>query len=265
MRVVLDIGHGENTFPPSKGVYLSGHALSATNGVPFEEHSFNSRVGVLTREKLKNYDVEVLFTQGPNAPDVPLAERIRKVREWHSKEPIDLLVSIHANAHYVGSPANGFESFYWTGKEKGREFCRIWHSKMNAHTGLKDRGIKVSSPYGNNWYIVRNAPCTAVLLEHFFYTNYAELTKCREESAMNGFAEILASTIWEHLRLSLKETQPDKVRLSVVIDGEEREFEAVPINGRNFVSVRELAESLGYAVEWNPVTKKVIIMKGERV
>lgn len=259
-RIVIDIGHGRNTFPPSKGVYLTENGLSAVpTGKVFEEHDFNARLGVLAREKLKAYDVEVLFTQEPNADDVPLHERIRRVNAWHKEKPIDLLISIHANAHYIGSPARGYESYYWQGDEQGKHFCRLWHSHMKS-TGMVDRGIKISSNYKNSWYIIRKSPCTAVLLEHFFYTNYEELIKFTKADWVKVLADNLVDSIANYF--GLKRVAEEKDTLTVVINGVEKEMDFIVKDNRNFVSIREIAESLGGIVEWDNVNKKVMIMKG---
>lgn len=229
-RIVIDIGHGRNTFPPSKGVYLTENGLSdkPTNKV-FEEHDFNAGLGVLAREKLKAYDVEVLFTQEPNADDVPLAKRIEKVNAWHKEKPIELLISIHANAHYVNSPAGGFESYHWVRDEVGKAFCMRWNQLM-AQTGMTNRGVKVSSQYKNSWYIVRKSPCPAVLLEHFFYTNYAELVKFSSEEWIEKQADILAQTIAFRLNLRTKE-KPKKENKDKVSDWAEKDWEKAVADG----------------------------------
>lgn len=224
-RIVIDIGHGRNTFPPSKGVYLTENGLSAVQtDRAFEEHDFNARIGVLAREKLKAYDIEVLFTQEPNADDVPLTKRIEKVNAWHKEKPIDLLISIHANAHYVNSPAGGFESYHWVKDEVSKAFCMRWNQLM-AQTGMTNRGVKVSSQYKNSWYIVRKSPCPAVLLEHFFYTNYGELLKFSSEEWVEKQADILAQTIAFRLNLRTKENK-DKVS-----DWAEKDWQKAVVDG----------------------------------
>lgn len=214
-RIVIDIGHGQNTFPPSKGVYLTENGLSAvpTDKV-FEEHDFNSKLVVLTRGKLQGYNIEVLFTQEPFADEVPLANRVQKVNAWHKEKSIDLLISIHANAHYVNSPANGYESYYWQGDEFGKAFCKEWDMLM-SETGMNSRGVKVSSQYRNSWYIVRKSPCPAVLLEHFFYTNYRELMLYSEESRIDHMADILVKTIAKQLNFKTKENATKKPKEEV--------------------------------------------------
>ena len=258
-RIVLDIGHGQNTFPPSKGVYFDGESLT---GRPtskwFEEYDFNSKVAILAREKLKEYDIEVLFTQQPSADDVPLNARINMANKWHKEQAINLLVSIHANAHYPGSSAKGYESYYWQGDEAGEKFCGLWHRCMK-NTGMVDRGIKVSSNLKNAWYIIRKSPCTAVLLEHFFYTNYAELIKFTKPEWIEVLADNLVNAIIEYFKLSRNEEK--KNTLTVNINGIEKEMDFIAKDNRNFVSIREIAESLGAAVKWDNVNKKVLISK----
>jgi len=77
----IDIGHGENTYPPSKGV--SG----------FPEHEFNAAVGIELKKLLDHNNIPNFFTQQPNQLDTPLRQRSDLANTKKAK----LLVSIHAN------------------------------------------------------------------------------------------------------------------------------------------------------------------------
>ena len=59
----LDIGHGSNTFPPSKGIYKNGKA--------YPEHSFNAKLGMTIKKLLEQNGHTVILGQQPNKTDVP--------------------------------------------------------------------------------------------------------------------------------------------------------------------------------------------------
>lgn len=252
MIIAIDIGHGEDTYPPSKGVVKP-------NGEVFEEHWFNSAVVVKATELLKDYDVEVILTQQPRATDLSLQTRVYTLNGLHKMKPINFLVSVHANAHYPGSNANGYESYYWYNDTQGKTFCNLWNKNMRS-TGLRDRGVKVSSNYKNSWYIVKNTPCSAVLLEHFFYTNWEELEKCYTQEKIDEFAQILVDTLAITLKLE-KKKKSDKLPVRVL--WQEIELDYIVKDNKNYVPIRDIAEALGYKVDWDNIDKKVLIMKGE--
>ena len=97
------------------------------------------------------------------------------------------------------------------------------------------------------------------MFEHFFYINYAELIIFSKPEWIEVLADNLVNAIIEYFKLSRNEKK--KNTLTVNINGIEKEMDFIVKDNRNFVSIREIAESLGAAVEWDNVNKKVLISK----
>src|SRR5699024_3953476 len=93
----IDIGHGKNS-PPRGG----------RGGWTGDEHSFNSKVAVRTKALLEAMGHKVTFgVQSPNSNEVGLSPRTR----YFNNAKVDVLISIHANAH-SNTSVNGISAFY---------------------------------------------------------------------------------------------------------------------------------------------------------
>ncbi|MBM7598065.1 N-acetylmuramoyl-L-alanine amidase/peptidoglycan hydrolase-like protein with peptidoglycan-binding domain [Virgibacillus halotolerans] len=152
--VAVDIGHGSNTFPPSKGVYNGGKG--------YAEHSFNAKLGMRIKDILEANGVKVILGQQPNKADVPLTTRTN----LYNRENVDVVFSVHANA----GGGTGRCAFYWGTSNE---------SKKLAETVVKHIKAKGYSTHGNglhagergswtNLHINRETNMPAVLVEHGF-------------------------------------------------------------------------------------------------
>ena len=103
--MILNVGHGENTFPDtgSKGIAVDGKRQKK-----YAEHTFNAEVGKRVKKILDDHGVKYLLTQPFNGKDVPLSTRIAKANATNAK----LYLSIHANA---------------AGDKKAKGMCAFYH------------------------------------------------------------------------------------------------------------------------------------------
>ena len=93
----IDIGHGKNS--PARG---------GSKGWTGDEHSFNSKVAIRTKALLEAMGHKVTFgVQNPNSNEVGLSPRTN----YFNAQKVDVLVSIHANAH-SNTTVNGISAFY---------------------------------------------------------------------------------------------------------------------------------------------------------
>ncbi|MBS7428225.1 N-acetylmuramoyl-L-alanine amidase [Virgibacillus sp. 6R] len=155
--VAIDIGHGSNTFPPSKGVYK--------NGKGYAEHDFNSKLGVELDKLLKHNGFKTLMKQKPFSPDVGLTTRTN----YYNAKGVDLVYSLHAN--YNGSPdVNGRCVFYWHTANDAKKLANIIVDEITkAGYSTHGNGLHASKP--NSWtnlHICRETKMTAVLVENGF-------------------------------------------------------------------------------------------------
>ena len=158
--VLIDIGHGSNTYPASgKGVRV--------NGVGYAEHNFNSALGIELRKLLEQSGVRVLFGQEPYKRDVPLRTRTN----WYNRQRADLLVSLHANAGVAN--VQGRCAFYWHSSTAGRKLANLIIAEIRAK-GYTTHGNGLHASQLGSWtnlHMVREPKVPSVLVEHGFMTN----------------------------------------------------------------------------------------------
>ena len=194
-RVVFDIGHGIDTWPPNKGVYLP-------DGSSFAEHSFNSAVALKARELAEAHGFEVLFTQEPGQKDVPIGTRATWVNAEHKKAPISCLISFHANASASNTKASGWSAFHWYSSENGRRLAELWaaYAKKLLLIGPWSAG-SIWGCKPDTWYnfdIVRKPVVPCILVEHFFFTTLDELGKCNTAEYIDLCAEVAVRALCDY-------------------------------------------------------------------
>jgi N-acetylmuramoyl-L-alanine amidase len=193
-RVVFDIGHGSDTYPPSKGVGS------------FAEHSFNAAVAVAAKELAEYNGFEVLLPQQPNAKEVPLGTRSSWINTEHRKSPILCLLSFHANAENTGK-ASGHCVFYWGTSTNGKRLAQIWNRLAKESLPIPQFGQGIWASQRGDWtdfHILRETLPPAILMEHFFYTNSAELAKCNTPEFINLCAKVAVRAICEYAGVEYK-------------------------------------------------------------
>jgi N-acetylmuramoyl-L-alanine amidase len=158
--VALDIGHGKNTFPPSKGVYVNGRG--------YAEHDFNSRLGIEIEKHLKRNGIIVAKIQEPFANEVPLTTRT----DFYNRRGVDLVWSLHAN--YSGDKnAKGICAFYWHDHANSKKAAEFFVEELKK-AGFATHGNGLHASMTGSWtnlHIVRETKMTAVLTENDFMSN----------------------------------------------------------------------------------------------
>ncbi len=203
MRVVFDIGHGSNTWPPSKGVRLP-------DGTEFAEHNFNSAVALKAKALAEKQGIEVLLTQQPYSPEVKLGTRCDWVNAEHRKKPIDCLVSFHANAS-DNSKASGWGVFHWHTSAKGKRLAELWAKYAKELLPIKPWGTGIWQCVPDTWSnfdIVRKPVMPCILIEHFFFTSFDELRKCNTPRFIGLAAEVTVRALCEYAGIEYKPEDP---------------------------------------------------------
>ena len=157
----IDIGHGKNS--PARG---------GSRGWTGDEHSFNSKVAVRTKALLEAMGHKVTFgVQNPNANEVGLSPRT----SYFNGQKVDVLVSIHANAH-SNTSVNGISAFYDSyGRGRDSASLKLAKSIMNEY---RKQGQVIWSTgelgsYRGNWtdfHMNRESTMPSVLMELGFMT-----------------------------------------------------------------------------------------------
>ncbi|SKC68477.1 N-acetylmuramoyl-L-alanine amidase [Maledivibacter halophilus] len=158
MKIAIDVGHGIDTYPPSKGIG------------DFAEFSFNNEVGKLAKEILEHNGFEVYLSQPFDSKEVPLKIRSSNI----NKEKCDIGFSIHADAASDEDVA-GHHAFYWHTSPKGKVLALKWLKYADETLPNKSRGIRACIPRTwTDFHIVRRTNCPFILMEHGYFTNKHE-------------------------------------------------------------------------------------------
>ena len=172
--VILDAGHGIDT-PGKRSPIWS-------NNTQLFEWKFNRDVVdyIIQYLQVANISYVKLVEE---TQDISLKERVDRInsifKEYKDKYKI-YLVSIHGNAADNAPTANGIEVFTSIGETKSDTIAEVFYSK------LKNLGWKMRPNRSNkggkeeNFYILKNSHCPAVLTENGFYTNEEECKKMLE-------------------------------------------------------------------------------------
>ena len=182
--VILDNGHGYDTpgkCSPDKRLY---------------EWSWNRDIVKRISAKLNELNIpnEILVTEDF---DVSLNERVNRANKMslmakkQGLEPI--LISIHINAAGNGSwkSANGWS--VWVSNNasvKSREFAQILYAEAEE-LGLKGNRYTPKERYcTDNFYILKNTNCPAVLTENMFQDNKDDVEFLLSEEGKNKITEL---------------------------------------------------------------------------
>lgn len=182
--VVFDIGHGSDTYPPSKGI----------GG--FAEHDFNSKVVLQAKKLAELQGFKVILSQGAFEKDVLLRRRVENINSIHKKTPILCIISFHANASN-DTKAGGKGVFYSQGSTKGKRLAELW-LKRSSILDVKNWGPGLWVCEKGTWkdfYIVQKTVPPCILVEHFFFTNPQELAKCNTLDFINKSALVAVQAL----------------------------------------------------------------------
>lgn len=120
---------------------------------------------------------------------VDLAPRVQMARENH----VNLFVSIHANSIDNRPDANGLETYYYS--SEGEHLARIIHNSILQSIDIKDRGVRSA-----RFYVLRNNPMPAVLVEVGFVTGDEDARRLATADYQNQMAQAIARGILQYIQ-----------------------------------------------------------------
>lgn len=167
----------------------AGHALSGDPSGHAGEPQFTRRVRDILIPKLKDagYKVVDCTVDVSNGELDQLQKVVAKVNKYPNAE---LYVSIHMNG-YHDPGANGTETFtYQRASEKAKKYSRDILDGIVASCGTVKRGAKEQ-----NFYVLRETICPAVLCEGGFLTNVGDSQKVTPEKYAEGIYNGIIKTV----------------------------------------------------------------------
>lgn len=171
--VILDNGHGIDT--PGK------RSPAWSNGTQLFEWRFNRNIVDYIVELLDIANISYCKLVEEDK-DISLQDRVNRANSIYSKtnDIYDVyLVSVHGNAA-ENTSANGVEVWTSKGQTKSDRIAVHFYNELSK-LGWRMRptnSFKVDRE--EDFYILKNTVCPAVLTENGFYTNEEECTKMNE-------------------------------------------------------------------------------------
>lgn len=170
MKICINAGHAKNGIPDPGAIGQTG----------LQEADVAKDIGQLVCKYLVNVGYEVLFVQ---------ENELYQITDASNNFEADLFISIHCNSAF-NQDAKGTETFcYRTGGE-GEKLARCIQSQIINSVGTVDRGIKT-----DNFYVLRNTDCTAVLIECAFISNAEDEALLASDEGKDLFARAIAKGI----------------------------------------------------------------------
>lgn len=209
--IAVDIGHGKNTFPPSKGTYRNGRG--------YAEHDFNSKLAIEVEKLLKHNGFNVIMYQKPFSPEISL----RKRTDYYNSKGVDLVWSIHANAN-ANKNVSGCCAFYWHTSSKGKQLAQLFAEEVrNAGYETHGNGLHASKPgEWTNLHITRETKAVAVLTENGFMTSdkdFELIFGSKQDQYIHDMARVHVKAICRYFGKSFKDigTTSAQAKTSITI------------------------------------------------
>ena len=173
MKICIDPGHS-GSFEPG----------ACAGGVT--EAAVTLEIARITARMLQKYRHKVLLTRTGEVDNDWLTWRCEAAWNFDA----DIFISIHCNAH-ASSEANGTEVFYFPTSENGHTLARCIQEEVVKSCRTADRGVKTN----DEWTVLLETACPAVLVELAFLTNDSERELLTTDMGQRRFAEGLVKGI----------------------------------------------------------------------
>lgn len=198
MLILIDNGHGLDT--PGKRS-PDGKFLEATYTREIARRFVADLID-------RDYNAQLLV---PETEDIPLSERVRRINahcQTLGKHNV-ILISIHVNAAGNGTKwlnATGWSCY----TSKGQTTSDLIAECFYAAAKKNFPGRRIRTDYSDtdpdweeNFYILRNSLCPAVLTENFFMDNLSDLEYLQSRSGKQAIVDTHVEGIVEWLELKI--------------------------------------------------------------
>ena len=198
MLILIDNGHGLDT--PGK---------RSPDG-KFLEYAYNREIATRIVADLtdRGYNAQLLV---PETEDIPLTKRVRRINthcQALGKQNV-ILISIHVNAAGNGSQwlnATGWSCYTSKGQTTSDRIAECFYEA--AKKNFPGRRIRTDysdtdPDWEENFYILRNSLCPAVLTENFFMDNPSDLEYLQSRAGKQAIVDTHVEGIVEYI--SIKE------------------------------------------------------------
>ena len=199
IKVCIDAGHGVETAGKRSpdGTYL--------------EHEFNLDAAARIKAHMERCGVQVVMTRS-DEHDVSLAQRCKICND----AGCDYFLSIHTNAAGDGwSEAQGWSAHIIAKGGKAEQLANKIRLRAIVSLACTDRGVNV-----DNYQVLRDTKCPAVLVEHGFHTSKTEVERLKSAEYRAKCAESDAHGICDQMGIAWVDAPNTLTVRRRVIDGE---------------------------------------------
>ena len=201
MVILIDVGHSK--WPLSQGK----RSPVREDGTRFYEYASNRRIGNLVSRKLEELGIEHYFVLNPDKEEfTSLGSRVSVAnayaRQFGKKNC--LLISLHSNACGDGSEwkdsARGWSIYTSKGKTDSDKYATVFYeeaAKVLPKYGMTLRkDTRDGDPdYEENFTVLYNTSCPAVLIEALFYTSRIDLAFLDSDEGVEVLSDIVVNAI----------------------------------------------------------------------
>ena len=194
MKILIDNGHGENTA-----------GKRSPDGLLLEYKYAREIAQEVERQLItRGYDAERIVRE---EVDVKLSERVSRVNSICRKLGTDkvLLVSIHCNAAGRGGwmTARGWEAYTCKGQTKSDRLATMLYEQ--AQKSFNGMTIRKDFSDGDpdkeeNFYILKNTLCAAVLTENFFMDNKEDVSYMLSYEGRHNIVRVHVEGIIDYIK-----------------------------------------------------------------
>lgn len=186
--VVIDPGHGG----------IDGGAISVLGD---EEQEINLNISLKLRDMLKEKGIGVVMTRETDTGLYGENDRNKKVADMKARCSLinevnpDIMVSVHQN-NYSSEGVKGAQVFYYSHSLEGEKAAVILQNHLRESL---DKNNERKAKKNDNYYILINVKCPAVIAECGFLSNYSEAELLKSNEYQEKVAQALCDGICEYL------------------------------------------------------------------
>lgn len=189
--LIIDPGHGG----------ADGGAVAADGSI---ESAINLAVALKLDSLAHFFGVESLMTRTDESLAYPdSASSIAEKKRWDQRTRLELinsaenavLISIHQN--YYPDPRPVGPQVLYGKSEASKALGELCHGLLNENLCPENR--RVAAPALDNIYLMKNAGCTAILVECGFMSNAGELQMLRNDEYQKKLAAIMLASYLCHI------------------------------------------------------------------
>lgn len=184
--IVIDVGHGGND--PGK--------VSADGT---QEKDVNLQIAGYLRDYLIAQDYSVFLTRetdcglyDANASNKKTSDLQNRIQFFQDKNAA-LVISIHQNS-YSDTIQHGAQTFYYSTSEPSKQLAEIIQTSLLKIDDTNTRAAKSSDSY----YLLKNSPMPAVIVECGFLSNPEETAKLTDSNYQKKLAYAISLGICEY-------------------------------------------------------------------